>query len=317
MTRFLLRRLIRAVLTLVLLSGLIFFATHLLPGNVGQKILGPFADDASVAQLNKELGTDRPIVTQYVDWVGDTLTGDLGQSYNYSVPVTEKLRPALGYSARLAIFAFLLVVPLSIAGGVFAALRRGKFADRAITITGLSAAVVPEFVWAVFLIVIFGIKLQWLPAFATAPDGSNVLTQYKHLLLPAMCLVLVLFGYIARIARAGSVEALESDYARTAELKGLPKREVITKHVLRNALLPTIAVVATQSGYLFGGLVAVERAFQYPGFGALLLEAVRQRDFPLLQASVMIIGVLFVVTTFIADLLYALLNPRIRQGVLG
>lgn len=316
MKRFLLRRLVLAFFTLFMLSLLVFFATHMLPGDVAKKILGSFADADAVKQLNHELGTDRPIPVQYASWLGNTLRGDLGQSLNYSVPVSEKLRTAVGLSARLAVLAFVLVVPASIFGGVIAALRRGRPIDRLITIGGLSAAVIPEFVWAVFFILIFGVKLKWLPVSATPPEGASVITQYRYLLLPALCLVMVLFGYIARITRAGVVEALDADYTRTARLKGLPNRTVVRKHVLRNALMPTIAVTATQIGYLLGGLVAVELAFNYNGFGLLLLESVRQRDFPLLQACVLLTGTVFVVTTLAADLLYTLLNPRIRQAVL-
>lgn len=316
MKRFLLRRLGLALVTLFLLTFLVFFATHLLPGDVAKKILGPFADAQSIKDLNRELGTDRPIPVQYVNWISDTIRGDLGQSYVYSVPVTEKIRPAIGLSAKLGMLAFVLVVPASIFGGIVAALKRGKPIDRIITIGGLSAAVIPEFVWAVFFILIFGVRLKWLPVSATAPDGAGIFEQYKHLLLPALCLVMVLFGYIARITRAGVVEALDADYTRTARLKGLPNRTVVNKHVLRNALMPTIAVTATQVGYLLGGLVAVELAFNYNGFGLLLLESVRQRDFPLLQASVLLVGVVYVLTTLLADVSYTLLNPRIRQAII-
>jgi peptide/nickel transport system permease protein len=315
MLRFLVRRVLLALLTLFLLSVVVFYATHLLPGNVGQRILGPFADKDAVKLLNHELGTDRPILTQYVDWITHALRGDFGDSLNYDVPVTEKLRPALGYSARLAIFAFVLVVPFSILGGVVAGRRRGRALDRIITVGSLSATVVPEFVWAVGFIFVFAVRLKWLPSSAVAPEGASVFTQYKHLLLPALCLVMVLFGYIARTARSGVVEALDADYVRTAQLKGLTDRTVLGRHVLRNALLPTIAVVATQVGYLLGGLVTVELIFGYPGFGDLLVNAVRQLDFPLLQAAVLISGCLYVLMTFLADVLYAALNPRIRQKV--
>jgi peptide/nickel transport system permease protein len=317
MKRFLARRLILAVFTLFMLTLLVFFATHLLPGDVAKKILGAFADADAIKAKNHELGMDRPIPVQYFSWIGDTLRGDLGKSLLYDVPVTEKLSEAIPKSLKLAIFAFILVVPASIFGGVLAALRRGRPIDRIITIGGLSAAVIPEFVWAVFFILIFGVKLKWLPVSATAPDGASIITQYRYLILPAMCLVMVLFGYIARITRAGVVEALDSDYTRTARLKGLPNRVVVNKHVLRNALVPTIAVTATQIGYLIGGLVAVELAFNYRGFGLLLLESVRQRDFPLLQACVLITGTVFVITTLLADVIYTILNPRIRQAVLG
>jgi peptide/nickel transport system permease protein len=317
MKRFILRRLILAVFTLFMLTLLVFFATHLLPGDVGKKILGPFADAQAIKDLNHELGTDRSIPVQYFSWIGQTIQGDLGDSLLYQVPVSEKLGSAIPLSLKLAALSFVLVVPASILGGIVAALRRGKITDRIITIGGLSAAVIPEFVWAVLFVLIFGVKLKWLPVSATAPDGASVITQYKHLLLPALCLVMVLFGYIARITRTGVIEALDSDYTRTARLKGLPSRTVVTKHVLRNALVPTIAVTATQIGYLLGGLIAVELTFNYNGFGRLLIESVRQKDFPLLQACVLITGVVFVLTTLAADIIYTVLNPRIRQAVIG
>jgi peptide/nickel transport system permease protein len=317
MARFILRRLLLALFTIAVLSVLVFFATKLLPGDVATKILGPFAFEEDIAALNKELGTDRPIPTQYASWVANALQGDLGKSYLYDVPVTEKLGTAIGYSAKLAVFAFVLIVPFSIFGGVIAALRRNTRLDRIITIGGLSAAVIPEFVWAVFFILIFGVKLKWLPVGATPPDGAGIITQYKHLLLPALCLMMVLFGYIARITRAGVIESLDADYTRTARLKGLAEGQVIRRHVLRNALMPTIAVVATQTGYLLGGLVAVETIFNYNGLGFLLRQAVVQRDYQLVQAAVLLIGILVVVSNLLADILYALLNPRIRQAVFG
>jgi peptide/nickel transport system permease protein len=304
------------VLTIFLLSVLVFFMTHLLPGNVAKKVLGPFADEQAIRDLNRELGTDRPIPVQFWSWLKGAVRGDLGKSYLYDVPVTEKLRTAVGYSAKLAIFSFVLIVPVSIVGGTIAALRRDSRVDRILTIGGLSAAVIPEFVWAVFLILVFGVRLKWLPVSATPPDGASVFLQYKHLVLPALCLALVLFGYIARIARAGVIEALDADYTRTAFLKGLTKRDVIRRHVLRNALLPTIAVTANQVTYLIGGLVAVETIFNYNGLGFLLQQSVRQRDYLLAQAAVVLIGILVAVSNLVADVLYTMLNPRIRQAVL-
>lgn len=319
MRRFLVRRLLLALLTIFLVSVLVFFATHLLPGDVAKKVLGPFADPEAIKQLNRELGTDRPIPVQYWNWLTDALRGDLGNSYLYDVPVTEKLRTAVGYSARLAIMSFLLIVPLSILGGVVAALRRDTRIDRILTIGGLSAAVIPEFVWAVFFVLIFAVRLKWLPSTATPPDGNAaaIVTQYKHLVLPALCLVMVLYGYIARITRAGVIESLDADYTRTARLKGLPERLVIRRHVLRNALMPTIAVIATQMAYLIGGLVAVETYFNYNGLGYLLQNAVRQRDYLLVQGAVLLIGVIVIVANLLADVLYTALNPRVRQAVLG
>jgi len=210
--------------------------------------------------------------------------------------------------------AFVLVVPLGILGGIVAALNRDRFLDRFITVAGLSAAVIPEFVWAIVVIILFGVVLRVLPVTAQAPEGSGVLTQLEYLILPAIALVLVLFGYIARITRAGMIEALDADYTRTAVLKGLSWATVIRRHVLRNALLPTVAVVASQTGYLIGGLVVIELIFNYPGIGYLLFTAAQKKDFPLLQGGVMFVGLVYLTATLLADIAYSLLNPRIRYG---
>ena len=174
---------------------------------------------------------------------------------------------------------------------------------------------IPEFVWAVLLVFVVGVKLEWLPVTAFPDEDTGFVQVIRHLLLPSIALVLVLFGYISRIARAGVIEAMDSDYSRTAVLKGLSKRQMINRHVLRNALLPTIAVIASQVPYLVGGLVAVEIVFNYPGFGSLLLQAVQYRDYPMLQAAVLIVGSVIVTMQLIADILFAVLNPRIRQTI--
>ena len=309
-----LRRLILAALTLWLLSVLIFAGGHLLPGNVGRAMLGPFADPAAVEVLNHQMGTDRPVLVQYAAWIAGFVTGDLGQSYAYRTPVAPFLITALLNSAKLAAVAFVLVVPLGIFGGVVAALYRGRAADRVLSVVGLSATVVPEFVSGIVLILVFGVWLRWFPISATWKADAGPFDQLYHLILPAIPLVLILFGYIARMARAGMIEALDADYTRTAVLKGLSYPQVIWRHVLRNALLPTISVIATQTVYLIGGLVVIEILFHYQGIGSLIYTAAKKKDFPMLQAGVMAIGALFALTTLLADLLYARLNPRIRYG---
>ena len=312
MRRFLLTRLGLAVITLFLLSVFVFLGANLLPGNVARRKLGNLADQSAVDQLNHQLGTDKPILVQYWNWISDLLHGDLGTSLSYNLPVSELVGPALLHSLKLAAFAFVMVVPLAVVGGVLAALKRDRVTDRIITVGGLSLAVVPEFVTGIMLILVFGLWLDLLPVSANAPDGSNILTQLKYLFLPALTLVIVLFGYISRITRAGTIEALDADYTRTAVLKGLPRRTVIRRHVLRNSLLPTIAVIATQTGYLIGGLVVIETLFNYPGMGRLIFTAANDKDFPLLASSVLIVGIVFLVATLLADVAYSLLNPRIR-----
>jgi peptide/nickel transport system permease protein len=313
-TRFLLKRLGLALITLFLLSVIVFGISTILPGNVGRAVLGPFATQQSVDELNEQLGANRSAFEQYVDWAGGLLHGDLGTSLTKQVPTWDLLEPALVNSFKLALVAFLICVPVSILGGIIAGLRYGKFTDKTVTITGISLAAMPEFVTGIVLILVFAIWLGWLPVTAQTEEGSSALTQVKYLLLPALTLTLVLFGYIARITRAGVIEALESDYTRTAYLKGLPSRVVVWRHVLRNALPPTIAVVTVQVGYLVGGLVAVEVLFNYQGIGLLTYESARQKDLPLLTACVLVIGIVYLVFTLIADILYAALNPRIRLG---
>lgn len=314
MTRFLVRRFAFSLVTLLVLSLLVFFAGQVLPGDVARAILGPLADERAVEALNHQLGVDRPLVVQYATWIWHFVQGDMGQSYAYRAPVAPLVVQALGYSLKLGAVAFLLVVPLAILGGIAAALNVNRPVDQIISLCGLSAAVLPEFVTGIVLILIFGIWLRWLPISASWPDGAGALTQLYYLILPAIPLVLVLFGYIARMARAGMIEALDSDYTRTAVLKGLPWRRVIWRHVLRNALLPTITVIATQTGYLIGGLLVVETLFRYQGIGSLIFNAATGKDFPMLEASVLVIGMTYAVATLFADLLYSVLNPRIRIG---
>jgi peptide/nickel transport system permease protein len=314
MIAFLLKRLGLSLVTLWLLSVMAFAGAQLLPGNLGRAMLGPFADQRAVDALNHEMGTDRPVLVQYADWISRFAVGDMGQSYAYRTPVAPLVTTALINSAKLALVAFLLVVPLGIVGGIVAALNAGRPVDRALTIFGLSATIVPEFVSGIVLILIFGVWLRWLPISATWPNDAGALTQVYHLLLPSIPLVLVLFGYIARMSRAGMIEALDSDYTRTAILKGLPHRTVIWRHVLRNALLPTISVIATQTAYLIGGLVVIETLFHYQGIGGLIFTAASKKDFPTLQAGVLTVGAIFILASLGADLLYALLNPRIRVG---
>jgi peptide/nickel transport system permease protein len=317
MATFLLKRLGLMVLTLFILSVIVFLAGQVLPGDPGRSILGNLASQSAVQSLDHQLGVDRPLITQYVTWIGGLLHGNLGESYSYQSPVAPFIGAALINSLKLAALAFVIVVPLSIFGGVIAALYSGRSVDRIISVTGASLSTVPDFVSGIVLIVVFGVTLKWLPVTASAGAGASVGSQFEHLILPAITLVLVLFGYIARMARVGTIEALNSDYTRTAILKGLPRRTVIRRHVLRNSLLPTITVIATQTGYLIGGLVVVETLFNYHGIGNLIFKAANARDFHMLEAGILVVGVVYAVATLIADLLLIALNPRLRAEAVG
>jgi peptide/nickel transport system permease protein len=303
-----------SVLTLVLLSVVIFAGGQLLPGDVGRSILGPLADARAVAALNHQLGTDAPPVLMYLHWVGHLLQGDMGMSYAYRSPVAPFIGHALARSLLLAAVTSALVIPLSVGAGILAALYRGRWQDRVITLGGLSLTVVPEFVSGILLILVFGVWLRWLPISANTRPGTGLGEQLRHLILPALPLVLILFGYIARIARAGMVEALDADYTRTATLKGLRPGYVIFRHVLRNALLPTITVIAAQTSYLLGGLVVVETLFRYQGIGSLILTAARGKDYPMMEAGILTVGAAYILSAILADMLIGLLDPRTQAA---
>jgi peptide/nickel transport system permease protein len=312
MVAFILKRIGLALITLWILSVVVFIAGQVLPGDPARAILGPFASQQAVDNLRHQLGLDQSLWHQYWTWIGNFVQGNPGTSYQYQAPIGPILTSALGRSLKLALLAFVFVVPLGILGGVLAATHAGRPMDRIISVTGLSTTVVPEFVTGIILILVFGVGLKLLPVTATAPAGSGFLTQIKYLILPAIALTLVLFGYIAKMARAGTVEALGSDYVRTATLKGLPRGVVMRRHVLRNSLPPTITVIATQTGYLIGGLVVIETLFNYHGLGLLVAQAATNKDFPMLEAGVLTIGIVYMVATLVADIVLAFLNPRIR-----
>jgi peptide/nickel transport system permease protein len=309
---YLLRRLGLAVITLFLLSVIIFFAGQVLPGDPARAILGPLSAESAVRALDHQLGVDRPLLTQYTSWVAGLVHGNLGESYQYQSAVGPLLWNALVNSAKLAAFALVVIIPLGILGGVVAALNVGRPVDRIITLTGSSGAALPEFVTGIVVIVIFSVELKLLPFPPQIQPGASFGSQLRSLILPVVPLVFVLFGYIARMARAGTIEALESDYVRTATLKGLKRGVLIFRHVLRNSLLPTITVIATQTGYLVGGLVVVERLFNYQGIGNLIYHAATAKDFPMLEAAVLTIGVVYMAATVGADVLTTVLNPRLR-----
>jgi peptide/nickel transport system permease protein len=312
MARFITRRLLLSLLTLWLLATIVFVIANVLPNDVGRTILGPFAPQESVDALNERLGTNRPLIERYVDSIVGVFTLDFGNSFVTNQPVLPALAAAIGRSAKLAGLALLITIPFAIVAGLYAARRRDRPADRAIVLLGLTSSSIPEFVTGTILVVVVGVQLRWLPVLATPPRGADFLTEIRFLLMPALAMAIVYFGYIARMTRAGTIEVLQSDYTRTATMKGLTTRQTMVRHVLRNALIPTVAVIAVQIGYLFGGIIAVERIFNYNGMGATMLFAAQRKDIPTLTAGAIIIGIVYMVATLLADLIIAWMNPRIR-----
>ena len=314
MLRLIGRRLLLMVPTLILASILIFALAEVLPGDVGRSILGIYASQEQVDFLNHQLGADRPLVVRWASWGGNFVTGDWGESPIYKIPVRPTVMKALGYSIVLAGFALVIIVPLSILLGVFAGLRRDSLLDRGITISTLSMTVIPEFVSGVVLLYVFAVWLKWLPVTALPPEGAPFYERFYYLILPAIPLMFLELGYIARMARVGTVQVLAMPYIRTAVLKGLPRRRVIFGHVLRNAMVPTVTVIGSQVGWLIGGLAVIETLFVYPGIGKLMVDAALAHDLPMLEASVLMVAIVYMLANLIADIVVALLNPRIRMG---
>jgi len=314
MGRFIAKRLGLSLITLILVSVIVFGVSQVLPGDVGRTILGPYATNGQVAQLDHSLGLDRPPVIRYLDYMWGFVRGDWGQSYLLQQSVRGLVLSHLGDSLIIGGFALLLIVPISIGLGVLAALRRDRFADRLISVTGLSLIALPEFVAGTVVLVIFSVSLHWFPVSSAVPR-ANLVDVFRQLLLPSIPLMFVLFGYVSRMARAGTIAVLDANYVRTAVLKGLPPRRVVVRHVLRNSLLPSITVVSAQVGYLVGGLVVVEKLFNYPGIGQLIYTSAIGHDLPVLEAAVLMIAVLYTIANLGADLVYGVLNPRIRLVV--
>jgi peptide/nickel transport system permease protein len=310
--RFLLKRLLSAVVTLWLLATIVFLLVNVLPSNVGRQVLGGQANEELVKAYNKKIGTDKPVLVQYGKAMKNLSTLSFGDSYKSGVAVRKIIGPAIVRSGKLALLALLLTVPLAIAGGVYTARRQDKLADRAVVVAGLATSSTPEFVTAAILLSIFCVTWKIGKVFANPPPGASILTQLHYLIVPAVAMAIVYLGYIVRMARAGVIGALQTDYARTATMKGLSKATVMRRHLLRNALAPTITVISAQIGYLFGSIVGVEIVFNYAGLGSVLRDAVGNKDIPILSGGVLAVGIVYMIATLAADLLIAFLNPRIR-----
>jgi peptide/nickel transport system permease protein len=311
---YVLRRLGFLLLTLLVTSVVIFVVTRWLPGDVARVILGREAGEAAVQAVREELGLDEPLHVQYVDWISGFVTGDWGRSYSTG----GEIRPLVGNRVRsslmLAGVTLLLAVPLAVGLGVLSGLNEGKWIDSFISIATLSVVGLPEFVTGIILIQVFAFGLGLFPATSLISPGAGFFEILPSLILPAMTAMLVLLAYIARLVRSGVIEELKQPYVRTATLKGLPYRTVIVRHVLRNALLPAVTVLAISIGWLVSGLIIVENVYNYPGLGRLFVFAVDRRDLPLIQAITMVTVVAFASANLLADIAYAFLNPRIRLG---
>jgi len=309
---YLLRRLGFILLTMLLASMIIFAVTQLMPGDVAQMVLGRWASESALENLREELGLNKPIHIQYLNWLGKFVTGDWGESLAGRVEARPLVMGRLRNSAMLAVLSLLMYVPLGVFLGVIAALKRDKLADQSISAISMTFVGLPEFVTGLILIAILALGLDLLPANSSIDPDASFAEALPQLILPAITVSLTSLGYITRMTRASTIDVLKTDYVRAADLKGLPRSQVLIKHTLRNALLPTVTVVAMGIGWLIGGLIVTESVFGYPGLGRLLVYGIQRRDLVLIQSCSMIVVAIYGVSNLVADILYGFLNPRIR-----
>jgi peptide/nickel transport system permease protein len=313
MTRFIVRRLFFFVFAFLLTSALVFALTRILPGDVARVLLGREASEAELAAVRAELDLDQPLPTQYINWLTGFLRGDLGETFSRPrTSITDIVFRRTLLSSWLGGITLILAVPLSLVLGIVAGLNEGKPADTAISLLVLSVVSLPEFVIALVLINVVAQRWDLLPASSAIRPDTPFGQAFPSLLLPAITATLALLAYLVRLTRAGVIEELKRDYVMMATLKGMPFRTVMFKHVLRNALIPTVTAIANSTGWLISGLVVIEVVFSYPGLGRLLIFGIDNRDLPLVQAVVMVTVIVILSANLLADVLYALLNPRIR-----
>jgi peptide/nickel transport system permease protein len=309
---FIIRRLLLGVLVLFLVSVIVFVSTQLL-GDPARAILGRDATPDRLAALHKQLHLDSSKVGQYFQWLGGLFKGDLGTSLASSQPVSSVLGSRIANSAVLVILAAVISVPISIAIGSYAALRREKPFDTVTSNVMLVLAALPEFVVAVLLVIVFSTNVfHLLPSISPVPPGTHAWDYPDELVLPVATLVIAVAPYVSRIMRASMIEVLESDYVEMARLKGLPERTVLIRHALPNAIGPVFQVIAINLAYLAGGVVVVESVFNYPGIGLALVDAVNNHDIPVVQALAMLIAAVYVVLNLLADVATILVTPRLR-----
>ena len=312
--RFLVIRLTLILVTLFSVSIAIFAATEFLPGDAASLLLGQQKTPENLKALQVKMGLDRHPVERYYKWISRAVQGDLGLSPRSGASINEMIGRRLPNSALLAFIAFGVAVPTSLAAGVLAGIYPDSRLDRFLSIGSLLTISVPEFIIGVILMLIFSSKLGWLPSSTIMLPGETIISKPEVLVLPVLTITGALFAYILRMARANVIEVMESNYVRTAILKGIPMRKVVIKHVLPNALIPTVTVIANNVGWMFGGIIIVEFVFAYPGVGSLLIMAIDTRDMRLLQSTAMVIASVYAFSNLAADLVYGMLNPRIRYG---
>lgn len=305
-------RILLSLLTLLIVSALIFWVLEVLPGDVASRILGRDATPETLALLRAQLHLNDPALARYLRWLAGMATGDFGTALTSSRPIVEILQPRIFNTVLLASYAFLLYLPLALIPALIQAVLRDRATDHALSAVTLVLLSMPDFLIATLLLITFVIMVPLLPAMSLVDQSSTAIEYFRAMTLPAVTLAIVMAVYAVRMLRDNLIEVLGSDYVRMAELKGLSRRRVLLRHALPNALVPTLNVTALNLAYLIGGVVVVEKVFSYPGFGSLLVDSLQLRDLPLIEATVLIAAAVYIAANLLADIGAILLNPRLR-----
>ena len=308
----LLRRLLTVLYTLLVVSVLVFGLTQILPADAAVTLLGENATPEALAAVRERLGLGDPAWLQYWHWLSGLLRGDFGTSMRTDQPVGPAMFTALGRSLMLGGCSLVLMLVIAVPLGMLAALRRGKATDVAASLVSYLGVSLPEFVTATLLLIVIADQFQLLPATGYVAPSENLVESIRHLILPVLTVSLILVAHVSRMVRSETIDVLNSDYIRAARLKGLPPRIVLWRHVLRNALLPTITIVALDVGYLLGGIIVVEEIFAIPGIGRQLIIAITTRDLPSIQAGAVIMAATYAIANTLADIAYVMIDRRIR-----
>jgi len=314
MSIFLFKRLITLIATLAGASVLVFLVLEILPGNAAQILMGPDASPEAVQALAAKLGLDRPPLQRYQDWVVGMLTGDLGLSYTYSTPVSELVLERLSLTVPLALMAMVLTSVIALAAGIYAAARHNKLGDVGVMALSQIGIAIPNFWFAILLILLFSVHLKWFSAGGFPGWEEGIFGGVKALLLPAVSLAVVQSAILARITRSAVLEVMREDFVRTARAKGVSRPGTLWGHVLRNAMIPVITIMGLQFAELLAGTIVVESVFYLPGLGRLIFQAISNRDLIVVRNCVMLLAAMVVIVNFFVDLLYAAIDPRVKAS---
>ncbi len=315
MLGYILRRLVGAVLVMLAVATLVFFMIRLVPGDPIAAMLADAGSQEAREAMTRRLGLDQPVIVQFFYWFGNMLQGDLGASiYGSNQPVMKILMEALPKTLSLALISFLIATTIAIPAGIIAATRKNSAADVGVSLFAFLGLSMPDFWLAIILIIVFAANLQWLPAIGYAPLADGFWPWLSHLILPGIAIGTGFSAIIARMIRSSMLEVMQADYMRTAASKGLTRRVVLMRHAFPNALIPVITVIGIAFALLISGAVVVENVFSIKGLGRVLIQGIQNRDYPVVQGAVLLISAFFVLTNLVVDLLYAVIDPRIRYS---